>query len=70
MAEKYCKEFFYPENDYGCQCPDLRANGLCKRESLCSRKLNLTSEEYTILDNLRIVKEQNAKILELLQKQK
>ncbi len=70
MAEKYCKEFFYPENDYGCQCPDFRSNGLCKRESLCSRKLNLTREEYTILDNLRIVKGQNAKILELLQKQK
>ena len=70
MAEKYCKEFFYPENDYGCQCPDFLSNGLCKRESLCSRKLNLTREEYTILDNLRIVKGQNAKILELLQKQK
>ena len=70
MAGKYCKEFFYPENDYGCQCPDFRSNGLCKRESLCSRKLNLTREEYTILDNLRIVKGQNAKILELLQKQK
>ena len=70
MAEKYCKEFFYPENDYGCQCPDFSSNGLCKRESLCSRKLNLTREEYTILDNLRIVKGQNAKILELLQKQK
>lgn len=70
MRGNYCKEFFYPENNYGCQCPDLRANGFCKRESSCSRKLKLTREEYTILDNLRIVKGQNAKILELLQKQK
>lgn len=70
MTQKYCKEIFYPEIDYGCKCPDFRANGLCKRESACSRKLKLTQEEYAILNNLRIVKAQNAKILELLQKQK
>ncbi len=71
MAEKYCELFFYPEIDFGCTCVDfLQTNGKCTRNAMCSRKLNLTHEEYAILDNLRIVKAQNAKILELLQKQK
>lgn len=71
MTVQFCKEFFYPESDSGCDCPDFCAiNGLCKRESECSRKLNLTPEEYRVQNNLRIEKQQNAKILELLQKQK
>ena len=68
MAGNYCTEFFYPE--FGCDCPYLCAKGQCKKEATCIRQVYLTEKEYVILDNLRIVKLQNAKILELLQKQK
>ena len=72
MKEKYCQKFFYPEvySGYSCCADMIESNGRCKRNTICTRKLNLTLEEYVTLDNLRIVKAQNAKILELLQKQK
>jgi hypothetical protein len=44
--------------------------GECINGPLCRYQMRLTPENFAILDNLRIVKQQNAKILELYQKQK
>ncbi|MBR4860152.1 MAG: hypothetical protein IKV10_02510 [Alphaproteobacteria bacterium] len=44
--------------------------GECINGPLCRYQMNLTPENYAILDNLRIVKQQNAEILALYQKQK
>ncbi len=44
--------------------------GECINESLCRYQMNLSPEAFAILDNLRILKQQNAEILALYQKQK
>lgn len=64
MAVKYCETFFYPEKNLD-KCPDMLSTGLCncKTKLFCRQHLHLNNEEYAILDNLRIVKAQNAEIL-------
>ncbi len=64
MAEKFCERFFYPEKLKE-KCSSMSANGSCKhsQHDFCIDRLYLSTEEYAILDNLRIVKAQNAEIL-------
>ena len=63
MAEHFCERFFYPEVKYP-KCDDMiPASGRCIRDWRCPYQLNLNNEEHAILDNLRIVKLQNAEIL-------
>ncbi|MBQ3039304.1 MAG: hypothetical protein IJD41_01955 [Alphaproteobacteria bacterium] len=71
MAEKFCERFFYPEVPYS-KCDNMiPASGRCTMGLTgCAYHLNLNNEEYAILNNLRIVKMQNAQILAKLQKQK
>ena len=64
MAEHFCERFFYPEVKYP-KCDNMiPASGRCTRDWRCPYQLNLNNEEHAILDNLRIVKAQNATILE------
>ena len=64
MKEKFCERFFYPEVPYPKCDHMIPASGRCTRDWMCPNMLHLGNEEHAILDNLRIVKEQNAKILE------
>lgn len=68
---KFCEQFFYPENHPGgdIYCLFETKQGGCEYKNHCVYQLNLNKEEHAILDNLRIVKEQNAAILTQLQKQ-
>ncbi len=62
---KYCKKFFYPEQ-YGLVCAFNKLDpqfGNCSNQQHCVFQLKLEPESYAILNNLRIIKEQNAKIL-------
>ena len=64
MAEHFCERFFYPEVKYP-KCDNMiPASGRCTRDWRCPYQLNLNNEEHAILDNMRIVKAQNATILE------
>ena len=66
MAEKYCKRFFFPEISYP-ECENMiPAKGRCTKGWKCPYELNLNNEEHAILDNLRIIKQQNAEILRQL----
>ena len=66
MAEKFCQRFYYPEINYpGCD-KMIQASGRCTRDYICPYQLNLNNEELTILENLRIIKMQNAEILRQL----
>lgn len=65
----YCKKYFYPEKYDVCKYMN-DDGGECINGPLCRYQMNLTPENYAILDNLRIVKQQNAEILALYQKQK
>jgi len=62
----YCEKFFYPEK-YKLECSYGKLNpqdGQCRAAShTCCHQLYIGPETYVILDNLRIIKEQNAKIL-------
>ena len=64
MKEKFCERFFYAEVPYP-KCDHMSpASGRCTRDWMCPYMMHLGKEEHAILDNLRIVKEQNLKILE------
>lgn len=76
MAEKYtyCNRHFNPEaypEEMKCDKLNPRT-GYCNQIKgyMCFDELKLTPTEARIMQSLRIVKAQNAKILELLQKQK
>ena len=62
----YCEKFFYPEK-YKLECSYEKLNpqnGRCKAGSYtCCHQLYIGPETYVILDNLRIIKAQNAEIL-------
>ena len=62
----YCKKFFYPEK-YKLECRDGKLNpqnGHCRAgANKCCYQLYIGPETYVILDNLRIIKAQNAEIL-------
>ena len=62
----YCEKFFYPEK-YKLECSDGNLNpqdGQCRAAShTCCHQLYIGPETYVILDNLRIIKAQNAEIL-------
>ncbi len=69
--DNYCMKFFYAEkhsDPYG--CPSLmRYSGVCKKTDKCPYKMELTLAEWAILDNLRIVKQQNQELLDLMKPQ-
>lgn len=62
----YCEKFFYPEK-YKLECSDgqlIPQDGQCRAAShTCCHQLYIGPETYAILDNLRIIKEQNNKLL-------
>lgn len=64
MANMYCKKFFYPEKHQD-MCELMRlSTGICNiPNTRCQYQLHLNAEEHAILDNLRIIKQQNAEIL-------
>lgn len=66
MAKYYCEKYFYPEIYASYKC-DHMSTHRCPRECYvpgwCSYKLDLNSEQFAILNSLRVVKEQNLKIL-------
>ncbi len=71
MTKQYCKQYFYPEERYNLKCEHYQSgNGICHRNSLCAFQLNLTPEQHMILDNLRIIKVQDAQIAMELVKQR
>ena len=65
----YCKKYFYPEKYDACKHMN-DDGGECINGPLCRYQMNLSPEAFAILDNLRILKQQNAEILALYQKQK
>ena len=67
MAKYYCEKYFYPEKYASYKC-EQNVQRVCPREcyasNYCPRKLYLDNKEFAMLDSLRVVKEQNLKILE------
>ena len=62
---KYCEKFFYPEK-YKLECSDGQLDhqfGDCSNQQYCMFQLKLEPESYAILNNLRIIKEQNNELL-------
>ena len=60
-----CMKYYYPER-YQESCKHMvTSNGDCRvlTPGYCVFQMNTTQAEHAILDNLRIVKEQNAEIL-------
>ena len=71
MAQKYCKKYFYPEAHPSINCGAIGVAGKCNASiATCTFQLNLTPEQYAVLDNFRIIKQQNLQILSQLQKTK
>lgn len=71
MAQKYCKKFFYPEAYPSINCGAIGVAGKCNASiATCTFQLKLTPEQYAVLDNFRIIKQQNLQILNQLQKTK
>lgn len=59
----FCEKYFYPEESFP-QCDYMiTKRGVCKKGDYCTYQLNLSKERLAVLNNLRIVKLQNAEIL-------
>lgn len=64
---KYCEKYFFPERCTSCPYNKLsNFDGSCGYENFCIFQLDANKTEHAILDNLRIVKQQNAEILRQL----
>lgn len=64
---KYCKKYFFPERRTSCPHNKLsKFDGRCGYENYCIFQLDANKTEHAILDNLRIIKQQNAEILRQL----
>ena len=61
---KFCKLYFYPEAHPSINCGAIGVAGKCNScIATCLHQLNLTPEQYAVLDNFRIIKQQNTEIL-------
>ena len=70
MTAKYCQIFFYPEVKHSKCSHMLLVSGRCNANQTCQYQLNLSKEGFAMLNSLRIVKKQNAEILEYIRKNK